>query len=247
MGYTATQMYDKFMQAINESANDSLLSWEVAAFLNQAQYQLYNELISPQSFMTRGLRGQAPYVINETILQNADRLTPFKKKKEALTDGQGYFAKPSDAEYVASVAVIREDCETNEYIDVEFVRENELYTKMKNSFTRPTWNDEPNPVRRNNVKYSTVSTGFQLWPKRQYTYLLTYYKRPVEIAIKNPSSETYLSGTANYIAQPFDVNCEFLESQQDEVIRRAVAMFSASTGNYEAMQADVALNQNDMN
>lgn len=253
MGYTATQMYDKFMLTVNESANDSILSWDVASFLNQAQYQLFNELVAPRSKIG-SLRGQAPFVINEENLQNADQLTPFKRQVTGLTSGAGYLYKPSEAEYIASVGVYDtlEVCESEELIAVEFLRENELLPKMKNSFTKPTGNETTIPdVRRSNIKYTTLPTGnrlgLQFWPQQQFRYRLIYYKRPQEIAIQNPTEETYLAGTSNYQAQPFDVNCEFLQTQQDEIIRRAVSMFSASTGNYESMQADIMLNQEDRN
>lgn len=255
MGYTATEMYDRFLLAINESGNDSVLTWEVAKYLNQAQIQLYNELIYPLNHIERDLRGQAPFVVSEENLYNADILSPFRRTTEGTSSVDGKVLRPADAEYVISVsakAVGETVCGVNADLDgfyeVEYLRENEWSAKQNNSFTKPKYST--NGFSQLYYSQFRRSTGewIDLLPKIQYEYRIAYYKLPVDIVIANTSLETSeYSGLPNYENNPTDVDCEFRQAQQDDIIRRAVVAFGASTGNYNAMQSDIVLNKEGRN
>lgn len=241
-------MYRAFLEGINESFNDAILSAKVASFLTQAQVQLLNDILYNRK--EKGALIDVPRTLGEADIYSAEHYARLEVRLNANTLVNGFWAKPANFLYIQAVRAGRplDDCgDTFTYTSVPFTRKNELDSYYGNRFKRPVWEDTSLPPsywyrpQYINLVQGGID-GIMLYPNRQYAVEIDYIRLPIDIQVQSPADEVADYGSLpGYVVVAADVNSELAENLHDEIVRRAIMLYGRSRRNLEDMQIDVTM------
>lgn len=241
---TATQMYYSFLDMANAANTGDLRTWVVARWLNQAQQQLWNELMYPDD----GKRGDAaPPVAYQKEFKYATDMAPFEVTLPSpqtapppATNNKGFWPFPAGLQILTEVAITTDGCNGKPpIIEVKYLRDSEYAATRRNSITRPEWGPKwyvPYFVLDNaNPGDNAQTQGLRILPNdRVYQMYIRYLRLPVAIEIENTAEETAWWGSVpSFVTTPADVDCEFPAYRHQEIVDRAVALYFKSSPDYQ--------------
>lgn len=256
---TATEMYQSFLQLVNQTNSRNFFTWEVGFFLNRGQEELFNQLYYPEE--QKRTQSDQPRTSYQDSAANAEMMLPFIRSIQAYTQPNGFLPLPTTAitylgpnnttirpdrplQHLTLLAAhIEDDCD-QPFVPVQAIRDGEEAAIEWDPFDKPRWGTGKGGLVTYNPKYAFYTQGipptlgFLIKPARRYLVTLKYVVLPQQIRIRNNALDNVLVGNPQFVSNPIDVNCEFPDFVHNEIVRRAVTLFNLSTPDYTQYQAE---------